>query len=67
MLIKDPIFYILSFITIFGCLVYNEIIIINIGDLNYGTRKEIINRQSKDFKYINCELPDLMRTDTIES
>ena len=67
MLIKDPIFYILSFITIFGCLVYNEIIIINICDLNYGTRKEIIKRQSKDFKFSICELPELMRSDTIES
>ena len=67
MLIKDPIFYILSFITIFGCLVYNEIIIINICELNYGTRKEIIKRQSKDFIFSTCELPELMRSDTTES
>ena len=59
MLINNPLFYILSLITIFACLVYNEIIIINICGINYNTRKEIMKRQSKDLKYIHCELPEL--------
>lgn len=57
-LVKDPLFYILSFITIFACLIYNEIIIINIYNLDYNTRKQIIKRQSKDLKTISCELPE---------
>ena len=47
-LLNNPLFYILSFITIIGCLVYNEIIIIRICNLNYNTRKEIIKRQKED-------------------
>ena len=57
-LVKDPLFYIFSLFTVFGCLVYNEIIIINSCNLNYNTRKEIILRQSKDLKYISYELPE---------
>ena len=50
--IDNPLFYIFSFITIFACLIYNEILIINICNLNYNTRKEIIERQNHDYK---CE------------
>ena len=50
--IDNPLFYIFSFITIFACLIYNEILIINICNLNYNTRKEIIERQTHDYK---CE------------
>ena len=60
-LINNPLFYIFSLITIFGCLVYNEIIIINICYLNYNTRKEIIKRQSKEFKGTICELSEYNR------
>ena len=63
-LIKDPLFYILSSVTIFGCLVYNEILIISVCGINYNTRKEILKRQIADLKYINCELSDLIRSDT---
>ena len=45
-LLKNPLFYILSLLTIFGCLVYNEIIVLNICNLNHNTRKEIIRRES---------------------
>ena len=44
-LLKNPLFYILSILTIFGCLIYNEIIIINVCGFKYNTRKEIIKRQ----------------------
>ena len=44
-LLKNPLFYILSILTIFGCLIYNEIIIINACGFKYNTRKEIIKRQ----------------------
>ena len=67
-LVKDPLFYILSFITIFACLIYNEIIVIKIYNLDYNTRKQIIKRQSQDIKDIVCELPDyLERPTTITS
>ena len=46
---NNPLFYIFSIITIVGCLIYNEIIIIKICNLNYNTRNEIINRQISDF------------------
>lgn len=49
-LLKNPLFYILSILTIFGCLLYNEIIILKIFGFNYNTRKEIIKRQN-DEKY----------------
>lgn len=58
LLINNPFFYIFSIITIFACLVYNEILIINICNLNYNTRNEIIKRQSKDVKSISCELSE---------
>ena len=62
-LIKNVFFYIFSIIIIFGCLIYNEIIIINICKLNFNTRKQIIKRQSKDIKNINLELPDYINID----
>lgn len=49
-LMVNPLFYILSFTTIFACLVYNEIIIINICKLNYNTRKSITNRHSIEYE-----------------
>ena len=58
LLICNPLFYIFSLMAIFGCLIYNEIIIINIFNLNYNTRIEIIKRQSNDLKCIElsgCE------------
>ena len=45
-LLNNPLFYILSLLTIFGCLVYNEIMILKICNFNYYTRKEILRRQS---------------------
>ena len=53
-LLKNPLFYILSILTIFGCLLYNEIIILKIFGFNYNTRKEIIKRQN-DENYENNE------------
>ena len=47
-LLKNPLFYILSIFTIFGYLIYNEIIIINIFGLNHNTRKEILKRETKE-------------------
>ena len=47
-LLKNPLFYILSIFTIFGCLIYNEIIVINIFGLNHNTRKEILKRETKE-------------------
>ena len=56
-LMNNPLFYIFSIITIFGCLIYNEIIIIQICGLNFNTRNEIINRQITDFyNYGNDDL-----------
>ena len=48
-LMTNPLFYIFSVITIFGCLIYNEIIVIKICNLNYNTRNEIIKRNIIDF------------------
>lgn len=48
-LMVNPLFYILSLITIFACLVYNEIIIINICKLDYYTRKNIAERQNIEY------------------
>ena len=62
-LLKNPLFYIFSFFTIFACLIYNEIITITFCKLNYNTKKEIIRRQSKDIKQINCELPECFSTE----
>jgi hypothetical protein len=64
-LLKNPLFYIFSFLTIFGCLLYNEIIAITCCKLNYNTKKEIIKRQSRDFKQINYELPEYFTTETL--
>jgi len=51
-LLKNPLFYILSILTIFGCLLYNEIIILKIFRFNYNTRKEIIKRQNiENYEY----------------
>lgn len=47
-LLKNPLFYIFPFITIFACFIYNEILIINACNLNYNTRKSIIERQSSE-------------------
>jgi hypothetical protein len=59
-LMNNPLFYIFSIITIFGCLIYNEIIIIKIYNLDYNTRNEIIKRQKKDFyNYDDNEDDDL--------
>ena len=66
-LVKEPLFYILSFITIFACLIYNEIIVIKIYNLDYNTRKQIIKRQSQDIKDITCELPDYFERPTTTS
>ena len=63
-LMNNPLFYIFSVITIFSCLIYNEIIILKICKLNYNTKKEIIKRQSRDFKEMNCELPEYFSTET---
>jgi hypothetical protein len=64
-LLKNPLFYICSFLTIFACLIYNEIITITFCKLNYYTKKEIIKRQSKDIKQINYELPEYFTTETL--
>ena len=63
-LINNALFYIFSIITIIGCFIYNEILIINVCNLNFNTRKEIIKRQIKDFKDINCELQDYNASQT---
>ena len=47
-LLKNPLFYIFPFITIFACFIYNEILIIKACNLNYNTRKSIIERQSSE-------------------
>jgi hypothetical protein len=44
-LVNNPLFYILSIINIFACLIYNEIFILKVFNLNYNTRKEILKRQ----------------------
>ena len=59
-LLNNPLFYIFSIITIFGCLVYNEIIILRICNLNYNTRKEIIKRQKEEDIYIDDKEADLI-------
>ena len=64
-LLKNPLFYIFSFLAIFACLIYNEIIIITFCNLNYNTKKEIIKRQSKDIKQIHYELPEYFTTETL--
>ena len=63
-LLKNPLFYILSLLTIFGCLVYNEIIILNICNLNHNTRNEIIKRQHVEMSSKFEDVSDL--TDDIE-
>ena len=57
-LIVNPLFYILSLIIIFACLVYNEILIINICKLDYYTSKYITNRQSIEYIENNLIIPD---------
>ena len=47
-LVNNPLFYVLSLLTILGCFIYNEIIIIKIFGLNYNTKKEILKRQNKE-------------------
>ena len=47
-LLKNPIFYILSLFIIIGCLVYNEIIIIKVFGLYHNTRKEILRRENRE-------------------
>ena len=51
LLLKNPLFYLLSLLTFFGCLIYNEIIILKIFSLNYNTRIEILKRQNKETIY----------------
>ena len=46
--VNNPWYYILSFINIIGCLIYNEIIIIRVLGLEYNTKKEINRRQKKE-------------------
>jgi len=50
LLMNNPLFYVLSFITILGCLIYNEIIKITICKLDFNTRASIIYRQSIELK-----------------
>ena len=50
LLLNNPLFYILSFITILGCLIYNEIIKITICKLDFNTRASIIYRQTIELK-----------------
>ena len=57
-LIVNPLFYILSLIIIFACLVYNEIIIINICKLDYYTSKYITKRQSIEYIENNLLISD---------
>ena len=47
-LVKNIWYYIFSLITIIGCLIYNEIIIIRVFGLEYNTRKEINKRQKQE-------------------
>lgn len=64
-LIDNILFYVFSVITIFGCFIYNEILIVNICHLEFNTRKEILKRQSKDLKETNCELSHYNTTTTL--
>ena len=57
-LCKNPWFYIFSFTSLIGCLIYNEIIILRFCGLEYNTRKEINRREKKDI------LNDDDKTDT---
>ncbi len=57
-LVFDPWFYLASLLTIFGCFVYNEIIILNIFGLNYNTRKEIEDRERIELTMGNKDLLD---------
>ena len=60
-LLNNPWFYILSIINIFACLIYNEIIILKIFNLNYNTKKEILKRQNIEnlqILRINTELSE---------
>ena len=59
-LMVNPLFYILSLITIFACLVYNEIIIINICKLSYYTSKYITNRQSLEYIENRLIIPETL-------
>ena len=57
-LLNNPLFYILSLLTIFGCLIYNEIIILNVFGLNHNTRKQILRRQKIENSENFVELKD---------
>ena len=64
-LLNNPLFYILSLLTIFGCLVYNEIIILKCFGFNYNTRNEILRRQSSEKIESLIELnEDIISTDS---
>lgn len=63
-LLKNPLFYIFSILTIFSCLVYNEVIIIKVCNLNYNTRKEIIKRTIKDKEDISITDSDSEKSGT---
>ena len=46
--------YIISFlIVIFGTLLFNEIIIINVCDLNKNTKAKILEREKEEIKQLN--------------
>ena len=66
-LLKNPLFYILSFLTIFGCLLYNEIIILKIFGFNHNTRKEIIKRQNDENYEKNEFVSELLERKSIDS
>ena len=64
-LLNNPLFYILSIFTIFGCLIYNEIIIIYVFGLEHNTRKEILKREIKENEKDEIALNNFDFGDTI--
>ena len=62
-LLNNPLFYIMSLLTIFGCLIYNEIIILNVFGLNHNTRKQILSRQRTETTENFIELRDSRTSD----
>ena len=64
-LLINPLFYIFSIISIFGCLIYNEIIILNVYGFDYNTKKEINKRQFFEKNEI-LEMSEKIITDNFE-
>jgi len=62
-LYKKIIIYILFIIIIIGSLIYNEVFILNIGNLKVNTQKHIIQRQKKEFQIISNEMRTLYEND----